>query len=208
MPRKLLIATQNQGKFKEIKSICAALPVQIISAADLGIDLTILEDGQTYYDNALKKAAAFFQESGLITLADDSGLEVTALNGAPGIHSARYASINDPTDADRRRYLLDKLSPIPRPWLARFHCTIVIVDQKRGISSAEGSCNGIIIPDERGDGGFGYDPIFFMPEHNATMAQLSSEKKNQISHRARALQAVLPHVIRLFHLDNTIKIAE
>jgi len=208
MPRKLLIATQNQGKLKEIKSIYAALPIQIVSSADLGIDLTILEDGQTYYDNALKKAAAFFQESGLITLADDSGLEVTALNGAPGIHSARYASINDPTDADRRRYLLDKLSPIPRPWLARFHCTIVIVDQKRGISSAEGSCNGIIIPDERGDGGFGYDPIFFMPEHNATMAQLSSEKKNQISHRARALQAVLPHVIRLFHLDNTIKIAE
>jgi len=208
MPRKLLIATQNQGKLKEIQSICAALPIQIVSSADLGIDLTILEDGQTYYDNALKKAAAFFQESGLITLADDSGLEVTALNGAPGIHSARYASINDPTDADRRRYLLDKLSPIPRPWLARFHCTIVIVDQKGGISSAEGSCNGIIIPDERGDGGFGYDPIFFMPEHNATMAQLSSEKKNQISHRARALQAVLPHVIRLFHLDNTIKIAE
>lgn len=208
MLKKLLIATQNQGKLKEIQSIYAALPIQVVSAADLGIELTILEDGQTYYDNALKKAAAFFQASRLITLADDSGLEVAALNDAPGIHSARYASINDPGDADRRRYLLDKLSPIPQPWLARFHCTIVIIDQKGGTSSAEGSCNGIIIPDERGAGGFGYDPIFFMPEHNATMAELSSEKKNQISHRARALQAALPHVIRLFHLDNTIKLVE
>ncbi|MFH1446991.1 MAG: RdgB/HAM1 family non-canonical purine NTP pyrophosphatase [Chloroflexota bacterium] len=208
MPKKILIATQNQGKLKEIQNIYAALPIQIVSTADLGIEMTILEDGQTYYDNALKKAAAFFQASGLVTLADDSGLELASLNGAPGIHSARYAPFNNPSDTDRRRYLLDKLSPIPQPWLARFHCTIVIVDKKGEISSAEGSCNGIIIPEERGDGGFGYDPIFFMPEHNATMAELSSKKKNQISHRARALQAALPHVIRLFHLDNTIMIAE
>ncbi|NOY98819.1 MAG: RdgB/HAM1 family non-canonical purine NTP pyrophosphatase [Chloroflexi bacterium] len=184
----LLIATGNRGKFLEIRALLADMEIDLLAPADLDLDLHVVEDGQTYAENAAKKANAFARASGLIALADDSGLEVDALNGAPGLHSARYAPQPDATDADRRAYLLQNLSGKPRPWKARFRATIAISVPGGGIHFAEGICDGEIIPDERGSGGFGYDPIFYLPELGRTMAELSMDEKNRLSHRARAVK--------------------
>jgi XTP/dITP diphosphohydrolase len=158
----------------------------------------VTEDGASYAENAAKKALAFAGASGLLTLADDSGLEVDALNGEPGLRSARYAPGPNPSDADRRRYLLSRLTPLPRPWSAHFHCTLAMARPGGEVEFAEGDCFGEVIPEERGHNGFGYDPIFWIPEMGCTMAELSSEVKNQISHRARAVQASLP-LLQTFH---------
>ncbi len=184
----LLIATGNRGKFLEIRALLADMEINLLAPADLDLDLHVVEDGQTYAENAAKKANAFARASGLIALADDSGLEVAALNGAPGLYSARYAPQPDAADADRRAYLLQNLSGKPRPWKARFRATIAISVPEGGIHFAEGICNGEIIPDERGTGGFGYDPIFYLPELGRTMAELSMDEKNRLSHRARAVK--------------------
>ncbi len=193
----LLIASTNRGKLKEIQAILNDLPCQLLLPADLGITLEVEETGQTYAENAALKANAYCQASNLITLADDSGLEVDALDGAPGLHSARYSTKPGATDADRRAYLLQNLHPLPVPpgapgWPAHFHATVAIAVPQADLIFTEGDCPGWIIPEERGQNGFGYDPIFYLPEYGKTMAELPSEVKNQISHRARALQAALP----------------
>ncbi len=163
-------------------------PIQIISPADLGIHLNVKETGKTYAENAALKAKAFAKVSGLISLGDDSGLEVDALEGKPGLYSARYAPAPDADDGDRRAFLLKNLLPYPRPWTARFRATIAIAHPDGEIYLTEGICEGEIIPEERGSGGFGYDPIFYLPEKGCTMAELSEEKKNRLSHRAKALE--------------------
>lgn len=194
--KTLLLASNNKGKLVEMQAILAALPVELILPAQAGLHLDVVEDGLTYAENAAKKALAFSQATGLITLADDSGLEVDALDGLPGIHSARYSPLPGATDADRRAYLLANLQGRPRPWHAHFHCTIAVAVPVPGgqaaLQYAEGNCPGEIIPEERGSDGFGYDPIFFLPEYNQTMAEIGRAIKNQISHRARAIQAVVP----------------
>jgi len=124
----------------------------------------------------------------LPTLADDSGLEVDALNGAPGLYSSRYAPIPNADDGDRRVFLLKNLAAHPRPWSARFCATIAIAQPDGEMHYAEGACEGEIIPEERGTGGFGYDPIFYMPEKGCTIAEMDEDEKNRISHRARALE--------------------
>jgi len=194
----LLIASNNSHKHEEIKHILQALPVRLLTPAALGLALTVPEDGATYYDNAYAKAKAFYLASGLPTLADDSGLEVAALNGAPGVHSNRYAPLPNATDADRRQFLLQNLAKHPQPWLATFHCTVVLIDSSGHIHHRLGKCHGQIIPQERGSNGFGYDPIFYMPEHDATMAELPDEEKNKISHRANALMAIYPILEEVF----------
>lgn len=201
--KPLLIATGNKGKLREIEAILAAaepqsLAVQLILPAQQGIDLEVEEDGSNYAENAAKKAVAYSQASGLISLADDSGLEVAALGGQPGLYSARYAPWPNATDADRRRYLLQNLNGIPRPWTARFHCTVAIATPDGEIYYAEGNCPGEIIPEERGTNGFGYDPIFYIPELHQTMAEIPMEAKNKLSHRARAVRAALPILENLF----------
>jgi XTP/dITP diphosphohydrolase len=190
--QKLLIASSNKGKLREIQAILGDFPVELLLPAQIGLDLDVVEDGVTYAENASRKALAFSQASGLISLADDSGLEVDALGGQPGLYSARYAPWENATDADRRRYLLQQLEGNPTPWTARFHCTLAIAVPQGKLYFAEGNCPGEIIPEERGTGGFGYDPIFYLPEFDQTMAELSMEQKNQISHRARAVRAAVP----------------
>ena len=198
MPEKLLFASNNAGKISEIRFILDHLPFQLVTPADLSLNLTVKEDGATYFENALLKAQAFFDATGLITLADDSGLEVAVLNGAPGIQSNRYAPILNATDGDRRSYLLKQLASQPRPWHATFQCEIVIIDQAGQVNRSHGSCAGEIIPEERGTGGFGYDPIFYIPEWHATMAELGEGVKNRISHRANALKAAMPALMQIF----------
>lgn len=210
---KLLIATNNKGKLAEFHELLDDLGIDLVTPAQIGLDLDVVEDGATYAENAAKKALAFAAASGLTSLADDSGLEVDALDGAPGLYSARYGSPdgNKLSDGERRKYLLSKLFSFPRPWTARFHATIAIAvpesvtlsdseespplqarlfgrnERSLRVTITEGICEGEIIPEERGTGGFGYDPIFLLPELGKTMAELSMDEKNRLSHRARAV---------------------
>lgn len=197
---KLLIATNNQGKVKELKDLLRDTGIQLITPAQINLDLDVVEDGHTYAENATKKAIAFAQASRLISLADDSGLEVDALNGAPGLYSARYGSSNGEklSDKDRRDYLLKNLKDKPRPWTARFHATIAIAIPNGETRLSEGFCEGEIIPRERGSGGFGYDPVFLLSELGKTMAELSMEEKNRLSHRAKAVMNAKPILEVLF----------
>jgi XTP/dITP diphosphohydrolase len=188
----ILLGTNNKGKLRELREILDPLGVRLVSPAEIGLQLEVEEHGSTYHENAALKAIAFAQTSGLLTLADDSGVEVDALGGAPGLHSARYSPLPNASDADRRAYLLQNLKGYGRPWEARFRCIIAIAQPGEEIAYAEGICPGEIIPEERGDGGFGYDPVFYLPEYGKTMAELPTEEKNRISHRARAAQAAVP----------------
>jgi XTP/dITP diphosphohydrolase len=189
--RTLLIATNNKGKVLEIKDLLADLDLTLLTPASLGINLEILEDGRTYAENAVKKAAAFAEASGLPSLADDSGLEVDALDGRPGLHSNRFGP-QPGTDISRRRYLLEQLRDKPRPWTAHFRATVAIAAPGMEIKLAMGECEGEIIPEERGSGGFGYDPIFLLPSTGCTMAELGLAEKNRLSHRARAVLNSIP----------------
>jgi XTP/dITP diphosphohydrolase len=212
----LLIATNNKGKINELQALLQETGIALVTPAQINLDLDVLEDGQTYAENATKKALAFAQASGLISLADDSGLEVDALGGAPGLYSARYGSPDGKklTDAERRAYLIQNLQAKPRPWTARFHATVAIAipeslwsqaarrlnsqEQVPALQLFEGFCEGEIIPEERGTGGFGYDPIFLLSELGKTMAELSMEEKNRLSHRARAVMNARRIVRNLF----------
>jgi XTP/dITP diphosphohydrolase len=198
MKSKLLIATNNQGKVREIRAILQELDLELVLPADLGLELEVEEDGQTYAENATKKALAFSVASGLTALADDSGLEVDALDGAPGLHSARYAPLPNATDADRRAILLLNLTRKPRPWTARFRAAVAIASPGRGETVVEGVCPGEIIPEERGEGGFGYDPIFQLEGSDKTMAELDMDEKNRLSHRGQALRKAIPVLIEIF----------
>jgi XTP/dITP diphosphohydrolase len=190
MSRKLLIATHNRGKLREYAALLAGLPLTLLSPDELKLDLTVVESGDTYVDNAALKAVAYAQASGLLALADDSGLEVEALEGAPGVRSARYA-LGD--DADRVQALLRALDEVGAPPEARaacFRCVIVLAAPDGRSWSAEGECAGQIVDTPRGSGGFGYDPVFYLSKYGCTMAELPAEEKNRISHRARAAQAM------------------
>ena len=193
----LLIATHNQGKLREYAELLAGLPFSLVAPDDLGIDLSVVESGDTYAENAYRKAIAYAQASTLLTLADDSGLEVDALDGAPGVRSARFA-VGD--DADRVRALLRALadaSVSEDDRSARFRCVIVLAAHDGRSWSTAGDCAGRIIDTPQGSGGFGYDPVFFIPSHGCTMAELSSDEKNRISHRALAAQAIRPILAQL-----------
>jgi XTP/dITP diphosphohydrolase len=185
----LLIASYNPGKQREFRDLLDGLSVKLIEPDVIGIDLHIEESGEDYAANATLKATAFAHKSGFYALADDSGLEVEVLHGAPGKYSARIAR---GSDGDRRRYLLDLLQSHPRPWHARFFCALALAAPEGSIDITTGICPGEIIPDERGGGGFGYDPIFLVRGTDQTMAELSVQQKNRLSHRANALREMLP----------------
>jgi XTP/dITP diphosphohydrolase len=190
--RSILIATNNQGKVDEIKALLKDLPLEMITPTDIGLVLDVTEDGQTYSENAAKKATAFAQASGMVALGDDSGLEVDSLGGLPGLHSHRFCPIPNATDADRRNYLLERLGGQMRPWTARFRATVAIASSSGDCFLTTGQCEGEIVPDECGSNGFGYDPIFFIPELRQTMAELEMDEKNRVSHRSRAIQNAIP----------------
>ena len=184
--RKLLIATHNHGKVREYRDLLSGLPLEVTYLDAEGITHEVGETGSTMEENARLKAREYTRLSGLWTWADDSGLEVDALDGAPGVYSARYAG-EGATDADRYRKLLDALTAVP--WerrTARFRCAVALATPAGDMRVVDGICEGIIAFGPAGTNGFGYDPVFYMPEHSATMAQLPSEVKNRVSHRARA----------------------
>ena len=184
--QKLLIATNNAGKVREFQELLKGLPYTLVTPKESGIKLEVEETGITYQENARIKAAAFVKASGLLTLADDSGLEVDALNGEPGIRSSRYAG-EGAGDKERVDFLLNKLKNVPEKLRkGRFRCVIALARPDGRIDFCEGVCEGRINFAPRGSEGFGYDPIFYFTELNQTMAELPSEVKNQISHRARA----------------------
>ena len=198
---QLLIATNNRGKMLEIQSILQDLAIELLSPADLGLQLQVLEDGKSYAANAEKKAIAFANASDMVALADDSGLEVNVLDGAPGLHSARYSPLENATDKDRREFLLAQLAGKPRPWTARFRATIAVAAPNGEVHLEEGLCSGEIIPEERGESGFGYDPIFQLKGMGVTMAQLAMEEKNRLSHRGHALRKTIPVLIDILGLE-------
>jgi XTP/dITP diphosphohydrolase len=189
MADKLMIATRNPGKAREYREILSSLPLEVTYLDVEGIALDVEETGTSFAENAILKASAYAKVSNMWTWADDSGLEVDALGGSPGIYSARYAG-PEATDADRRRKLLSALAGVP--WdarTARFRCVVALATPQGDIRTAEGVCEGVIAFGPAGDNGFGYDPVFYLPDLGATMAQLPSEEKNRISHRGRAAQA-------------------
>lgn len=191
-PIKLLVATNNAGKLREYQALLADLPVQLTTPGQEGIELAVEENGASFAENALLKARAYCAVSRLPTLADDSGLEVDALGGGPGVYSARYAG-NGATDRQRYEKLLDALRGVPPAQRsARFRCAIALVLPDGTEEITEGECEGIIIDTPRGEHGFGYDPVFYMPALGKTMAELPPELKNRVSHRARALMRMKP----------------
>jgi XTP/dITP diphosphohydrolase len=185
---KLLLATNNAGKVKEYRSLLQGIPFELVTPKETGIDMDVEETGATYAENARLKACTLVKKSGLLTLADDSGIEVDALAGAPGVMSARYAGENA-SDTERINYLLSKLKDVAREKLAaRFYCVIAIAQPNGQVEFCNGECKGMITFELSGKKGFGYDPIFFFPEQGKTMAELPLEIKNQISHRGHAAQ--------------------
>ncbi|HHX56100.1 MAG TPA: XTP/dITP diphosphatase [Clostridiales bacterium] len=187
---KLIFATNNQGKIKEVRMILSDLTYDILSLADAGISVEVIEDGNTFEENAIIKAKTIMEYTGEIVMADDSGLEIDALNKEPGIHSARFLG-EDTSYEVKNQYILDKLKDIRyEERTARFVCAIACAFPDGKMITKRGVMEGIIGYEMKGDNGFGYDPIFFLPEFDCTSAELSLEQKNQVSHRAKALKAV------------------
>jgi len=207
MPEKLLIATGNPGKMREYAELLSGLPFELVSLKDLDITHEVDETGETFAENAWLKASEYAVIAGLLTLADDSGLEVAALSGDPGVRSARYGGDAFTSDEDRVELLLKNMKDVP--WEERgahFKCVISIAQPKsplyeRGgregdfdatlVTQAEGFVAGMIQYKPQGENGFGYDPVFYIPEFDQTAAQLSPDVKNQISHRAKAAEIVV-----------------
>ncbi|MBN1689784.1 MAG: XTP/dITP diphosphatase [Dehalococcoidia bacterium] len=185
MPR-LLLATTNKGKAAEYRDLLKGLDFEIITLDQAGISSEADESYNTFEENARHKAAFYAELGGFLTLADDSGLEVDTLGGEPGVRSSRYAGDNA-TDRDRVDFLLNKLKGVPQPKrTARFRCIIAVAHPGGAVETAEGTCEGYIAMEPRGSNGFGYDPVFYLPEYGKTIAELSPEIKNRISHRGRA----------------------
>jgi XTP/dITP diphosphohydrolase len=196
---KLLVATNNAGKLREYVALLDGLPFELTTLADEGIADEVEEVGQSMEENAVQKARAYAAISGLLTLADDSGLEVDALGGEPGPLSRRYAG-ESATDGERNEFLLAKLADTPQEKRgARFRCVIAIATPEGGIETCEGVCEGVIAFDSRGGGGFGYDPIFHLPQLDRRVAELTLEEKNEMSHRARAARKAGPILQALRH---------
>ncbi len=195
MKTKIIFATGNQGKMREIRAIMGDMDVELLSMKEAGIEADITEDGETFVQNALIKAeevAARAKERKIeaIVLADDSGLEIDYLNKEPGVYSARYLGENTPYSV-KNKNLLDRLIDVPdEKRTARFVCAIAAVLPDGETIATQGVIEGRIAYEEKGDNGFGYDPIFYVPEYGVTTAQLSEQQKNEISHRGKALEAM------------------
>jgi len=194
---KLLLATNNQAKVREYRSLLQSLPYELVTLAERGITTVVSEAGESLEENARLKATVLAAQSQLLALADDSGLEVDALGGEPGRLSARYAG-EGASDRDRVNYLLSRLKGVP--WeqrSARFRCVIAIATPEGEVEFCSGECRGFITLEPRGEQGFGYDPVFYLPELGKTMAELPLEIKNQVSHRGQAARKVYQVLERL-----------
>jgi len=197
MRQKLIVASKNDGKIKEIKKILDGLPFEIISMKEAGIDTDIIEDGTSFEENAALKAQAVFNLTGNMVIADDSGLEIDFLNGAPGVFTSRFAGESTAQGEKNKKiiYLLEGIEPQYRK--ARFVCSIAFVSEKVKFT-VTGSVEGQISEKPKGDNGFGYDPIFYVPEYGKTFAELPESVKNRISHRAKALHKLRKELDNIF----------
>ncbi len=195
---EIVIATSNQHKLLEFKRLLTQLPVRWRPLTDLQIDPEVAENGTTFAANAAHKAREYCRFSGLPTLADDSGLTVDVLGSRPGVHSARYAG-PDATQAEQWHQLLHEMRAVP--WeqrRAQFHCALALARPGHTkLVTAEGLCPGLIALQPRGTGGFGYDPLFYLPEYAGTMAELTPAQKDRISHRGQAARAIAPQIATL-----------
>ena len=200
-PDKLLLATHNQGKVGEFRHLLKDSPFVLVTPSELSISMVVDESGDTYEENASIKARAFSAASGLVSLADDSGLEVDALDGAPGPRSARYAG-PDASDGQNLALLLRNMAGVT--WerrTARFVCVVAIAIPSGEVELCRASCEGIIGLEPSGASGFGYDPVFYLPQLGKTMAQLDMEGKNRISHRARAVRRAVSIIEKMVALN-------
>lgn len=196
---KVLLATQNRGKVKELQELIAGEDIEVISLGDLEEWEEVEETGATFAENAAMKARIAAQRTGLVSIADDSGLEVDAIQGAPGVYSARYAG--EPKDDEKNNdKLLKELEDVPEEQrTARFRCALVVASPTGEEFLTEGVVEGRILNERRGKEGFGYDPLFYLPDFGRTMAQLNLSQKNKISHRAQAFRQVVPLLMELAH---------
>lgn len=187
---KLVLASNNAHKLEELRVILSTLGMEVISQKEMGITIEPEENGTTFEENSYIKAKTVMDACGLPTIADDSGLMVDALDGAPGVFSARFGGEDCKTDTDRLKYLLSCMETVPEAErTAHFVSVITLLTPDGRQVVAKGECPGVILREAHGENGFGYDPVFYVPEEGCTFAQLPSERKNQISHRARALDA-------------------
>lgn len=203
--RKLLVATKNRGKTKEIKELIGDFFDDVLTLSDFNENINIIEDGKTFEENALKKAKTIYSLYKLPTLADDSGLEVDALDGRPGVYSARYAGENA-TDEEKIKKLLEELKNIPEEKRgAQFVCVLTFIDENGRVYQTKGICRGKIGFEPKGVNGFGYDPIFIPEGYNATFAELESKEKNKISHRAKAFEKLKTILGEIYNEDTCDK---
>jgi XTP/dITP diphosphohydrolase len=193
---RLLIGTTNPGKSIEIQALLEGLRAELVLPQSIGLPLGVDETGASYEDNAALKARMYARQAGMWALADDTGLEVQALSGRPGLHSARL--VPHGTDAGRRARLLAELDGKPRPWGAVFRCVVAVANPAGQLFTAEGECQGQILPEARGLGGFGYDRLFQVDGTDLTLAEMSLEEKNRVSHRSRAIRALRATLEKLF----------
>ncbi len=184
---RIVLATKNKGKIKEMRELLAPMNIEVLSLADFPPVDDAEENGATFAENAMLKARYYFAHTGTPCLADDSGLEVDALGGRPGVYSARYSG-EDATDATNNAKVLQEMEGIEKDKrTARFRCAMALVGEGIELVS-DGTCEGVLLTEERGNGGFGYDPLFYVPKFDRTLAEMSSEEKNGISHRGVAVR--------------------
>jgi XTP/dITP diphosphohydrolase len=201
---KLLLATGNQHKLTELKSLFQDISYELISPSEIGIHIRVDESGSSFHENARLKATAFAINSHILSLADDSGLEVDALDGKPGVFSARYAGVNA-TDTQRIDLLLSNLRNIPETKRqATFRCFIAIASPEGTVKLFSGECAGMIKFEPTGYGGFGYDPIFYLPQIGKTMAELPQQEKNRISHRGLAAAKARTYLLNLVNSNSNL----
>ncbi|HJV44498.1 MAG TPA: XTP/dITP diphosphatase [Bacillota bacterium] len=197
MSKKIVLATRNKGKIKELREMLAKYQVEVLGLDDFPQTPEVEEDGLTFEHNAIKKAQTISDYLMLPALADDSGVEVDALGGQPGVFSARFAG-NHATDEQNNRKIIEAIRDIPESERsARFRCVLALAVPGKEVWTCDGVCEGVIITEPQGTNGFGYDPLFFLPKFGLTMAQLSSEGKNQISHRGKAVRNFIEHIHEL-----------
>jgi XTP/dITP diphosphohydrolase len=198
MTKKIVLGTRNQGKIAEFRALLADEDVALLSWKDFDYPFSVVEDGKTFWENALKKAELTARITGEVSVADDSGLEITYLGQRPGVFSARYAG-PDAGDEENNLKVLKELEGIPLfERGARFVCALAIYSPDGKWDWVEGECKGLIIDSFRGENGFGYDPLFLVPDLGKTFAELSQEEKNRISHRARAMEKLRPLLKKYF----------
>lgn len=200
---KVVLASKNQHKLVEISAILSKLDIELVLESELGVDIDVEETGTTFEENSFLKANAVMQATGLPALADDSGIAVDALNGEPGIYSARYGFDDSLDDWGRLLLLLKNMENVPdEKRTGRFVCVITMVYPHGRTVQARGEAEGMILREARGEGGFGYDPIFYYPPAGVTFAELPAEEKNKVSHRANALKALFEKLSKEKEYDN------